>query len=269
VVCQRVASFRWGIAASALMLATIAIGPAGWIVGRDLSEIAAAGFAYTAAVLLVTDRRGELWRAAVAGTLAVLCFYTRLNHLPWLCALVALLVPLDVEAGALWRPREWLSRVSKRSAVVVLACLAVGLTLFAWRTYYYTGVFSVFHGTQRQNVSTIQPTDTWPQAIGHIVEAVLVLVTVQDPPRFDPRAVLVIGGIAIAVLALMRVPGFRRVPAGPALFCAAGLAGALVARGTAYVGRFSIHLMPVAVALAACFAANVVERLSTRTVSHA
>jgi hypothetical protein len=59
------------------------------------------------------------------------------------------------------------------------------------------------------------------------------------------------------------------VPAGPALFCVSGLAGALVARGTAYVGRFSIHLMPVAVALAACCAANVVDRLSSRTPRHA
>jgi hypothetical protein len=255
------------------LLASVAIGPAWWIVGRDLSEIAAAGFAYAAALLLVTDHRGELWRAIVAGVLAVLCFYTRLNHLPWLCALIALLVPLDVEAGALWRPREWLSRVPKRNAAAILTCLAVGLTLFAWRTYYYTGVFSVFHGTQRQNVSTIQPTDTWPQAIGHLVEAVLVLVTVQDPPRFDPRAALVVSGIAIAVLGLVRVPWCRRVPAGPALFCVAGLAGALVARGTAYIGRFSIHLMPVAIALAVCVAANVAARVSprlfTRPAGHA
>ena len=204
-----------------------------------------------------------------AGVLAVLMFYTRLNHLLWLFALIALLVPLDVEAGALWRPRAWLARVPIRSAAVIVASLLVGLGLFAWRTWYYTGVFSVFHGTQRELVATIQPTDTFWQAIGHLIEAVLVLVTVQDPPRFDPRAILVVGGIGVAVLALLRVPWCRNLPAGLALFCVAGLAGALVARGTAYVGRFSIHLMPVAVALAICFAANVVARLSTRTVSHA
>ena len=270
VVCQRVASFRWGIAASALMLATVAVGPSWWIVGRDLSEITAAGFAYTAALLLVTERRAELWRAAVAGILAVLCFYTRLNHVLWLCALVALLLPLDVTAGALWRPRAWLSKLPLASAAVILASLATGLALFAWRTWYYTGVFSVFHGTQRQLVATIQPTDTFVQAIGHLVESVLVLATVQDPPRFDPRAILVVGGIVIALLALLRVPWFRDVPAGLALFCAAGLVGALVARGTAYVGRFSIHLMPVAVALAACFGARLVQRFWPRdTMSHA
>ena len=66
------------------------------------------------------------------------------------------------------------------------------------------------------------------------------------------------------MLALLRVPWCRDVPAGPALFCAAGLAGALVARGTAYVGRFSIHLMPVAVALTACFGAKVLEQVGAR-----
>jgi hypothetical protein len=270
VVCNRVASFRWGTAASALLLATVAIGPSWWIVGRDLSEITAAGFAYTAALLLLSDRRDSVWRAAVAGLLAVLCLYTRLNHLPWLVSLVALLVPLDIAAGRLWSPRAWLARTPIASAAVILGSLAVGLTLFAWRTWYYTGVFSVFHGTQRQLVATIQPTDTVVQAIGHLIESVLVLITVQDPPRFDPRAILVIGGIAISVLALLRVPWFRDVPAGPALFCAAGLAGALVARGTAYVGRFSVHLMPVAVALSACFCARLVDRFMARnTMSQA
>src|SRR4029453_1679967 len=171
----------------------------------------------------------------------------------WLFALIALLLPLDVEAGALWRPRAWLARVPIRSATVIVASLLVGLGVFAWRTWYYTGVFSVFHGTQRQLVATIQPTDTLWQAIGHLLESVLVLVTVQDPPRFDPRAMLVVGGVVVAGLALLRIPWFRDVPGGPALFCAAGLAGGLVARGTAYLGRFSIHLMPVAVALAVCF----------------
>jgi hypothetical protein len=99
--------------------------------------------------------------------LAVLCFYTRLNHLPWLFTLIALLVPLDVDAGALWRPRAWLARVPIRSAAVIVASLLVGLGLFAWRTWYYTGVFSVFHGRSGELVATIQPTDTFSQAIGH------------------------------------------------------------------------------------------------------
>jgi len=78
-------------------------------------------------------------------------------------------------------------------------------------------------------------------------------------------AMLVIAGVAVAVLALLRMPVCRELPAGPAVFCVAGLAGALVARGTAYVGRFSIHLMPIAVALTACIAANVAGRVAARS----
>src|SRR5262249_13953032 len=162
------------------------------------------------------------------------------------------LAPLDVSAGAIWQPRRWFSRVRISRAVVIASSLLVGIALFAWRTWYYTGVFSIFYGTQRDLVATVRPTGTIAQAIGPIIEAVLVLVTVQDPPRFDPRAILVVVGVVVAVLGLLRVPVCRDVPAGPALFCAAGIAGALVARGTAYIGRFSVHLMPVAVALAAC-----------------
>jgi hypothetical protein len=118
--------------------------PSWWIVGRDLSEITASGFAYTAALLLINERRHELWRAAAAGALAVLCFYTRLNHLLWLFALIALLLPFDIDAGALWRPRTWLPRVPIRSAAVILASLLIGLALFAWRTWYYTASSACF-----------------------------------------------------------------------------------------------------------------------------
>jgi hypothetical protein len=37
-----------------------------------------------------------------------------------------------------------------------------------------------------------------------------------------------------------------------ALLSIAGIAGAFVARGSAYPGRFSIHLIPVTVALTVC-----------------
>jgi hypothetical protein len=39
------------------------------------------------------------------------------------------------------------------------------------------------------------------------------------------------------------------------VMCVAGMAGAFVARGSAYPGRFTIHLIPVAVALTLCSAA--------------
>ena len=76
------------------------------------------------------------------------------------------------------------------------------------------------------------------------------IATVEDPPRFDVRAVLVTGGVCCALLGLLRVPVVRRLPLVSAMFCVGALAGGLVARGTAYPGRFSMQLIPVAVALA-------------------
>jgi hypothetical protein len=274
VVCTRAASFAWGIAAAAVTLATVAIGPSWWVVGRDLSEITAAGFAYAAALTLIA---GGAWlkaspcdhsgggvgagRAIAAGVFAVLAFYTRLNHLIWVAALVALLLPFDLAAGAVWRPRAWISARLIKAAIVLLMTLVAGVLFFAWRTWYYTGVFSILFGTQRDLVATVQPTDSFGQGIVHIIESVLVQVTVQDPPRFEPRSLPVMLGVVVSALGLARVPWCRDVPAGPALFCIAALAGALVAHGTAYIGRFSIHLMPVAIAVAVCFAADAFRRV--------
>jgi hypothetical protein len=273
VVCDGTRSFAWGIFAAALTLATVAIGPSWWVVGRDLSEITAAGFAYAAALILVGDdacsARLSAERALAAGILAVVCFYTRLNHLIWLATFIVLLLPLDVTAEALWSPRTWLSRRRAISAVVFLAALAAGVLLFAWRTWYYTGMFSVLYGTQRDLVATVQPTDSFGRAILHMIQSVLVQVTVQDPPRFEARSLPIMIGVLVSLLALVRVPWCRDVPAAPALLCVTGLAGALVARGTAYIGRFSIHLMPVAVAVAVCFAATSFRRVRSAPAASA
>ena len=75
------------------------------------------------------------------------------------------------------------------------------------------------------------------------------IVTVQDPPRFDVRALMVVAGFVASMLALARVPFVRRLPLGMVVTCVAAVAGGLVARGVAYPGRFSIHLIPIAVAV--------------------
>jgi hypothetical protein len=50
-----------------------------------------------------------------------------------------------------------------------------------------------------------------------------------------------------------------------ALLSIAGIAGAFVARGSAYPGRFSIHLIPVTVALTVCTVSLLLERAPRRT----
>jgi hypothetical protein len=62
---------------------------------------------------------------------------------------------------------------------------------------------------------------------------------------------IVAGGI-VAVLALARIRPFGALPFNAVVLCLAAFSGALVARGTAYPGRFSIHLIPVTVTLFVC-----------------
>jgi len=182
---------------------------------------------------------------------AVLAFYTRLNHLPLIVVLVAFALPEDVTAESIFRWRRLRDRFPVRVGVVYLGCVALGVCAFMARTWYYTGEFSLFAGTTRayngtglslSSTSLLSPT-TWRIALG----SVLMIATVQDPPRFDARSLLVIGGVCGSLLALLQVPVLRRLPLNLALACVGAVAGGLVARGVAYPGRFSVHVIPLAV----------------------
>jgi len=63
---------------------------------------------------------------------------------------------------------------------------------------------------------------------------------------------LVNAGFAAAVLGILRVWLFRDLPLNVTVFCLSAVAGAFVARGVAYPGRFSTHLIPVTVTLTVC-----------------
>jgi hypothetical protein len=120
------------------------------------------------------------------------------------------------------------------------------------RTWYYTGHFSLFLGTQRDLVSTGLGVSTIfsGAAWGRALESVAMIATVQDPPRLDPRVVVVTAGAACAVLGLLAAPVVRRLPFGLSMFCVGAIAGGLVVRGSAYAGRFSVQLIPVGTAVA-------------------
>jgi len=68
----------------------------------------------------------------------------------------------------------------------------------------------------------------------------------------------VVAGFGASVLAVLCVPLVRRLSLGVIVTSIAAVAGGLVARGVAYPGRFSIHLIPVAVAIAMSVVAMVV-----------
>jgi hypothetical protein len=252
--------FRCGLIAAATTLTVVALGAPWGLIGRGLSEITSAGFIYLGAFMALRSRRGSWTWAAAAGVLASLAFYTRLNNLPMAAAItlfaLSARVPLrQFYALALASPKPKAkagSRIAWRTAVSVPLVLAIGLAFFAWRNWYFSGVFSVFHGTQRNIVALWQPGMSFGAVMAKWLDSVLMVLTVHDPPAFDWKALPVLVGAIVAPLALLGVPRLRDVPALPALFFIGGISAAFVARGWTYQGRFSVHVIGVTCALAVC-----------------
>jgi hypothetical protein len=258
-ITRAFAGFRWGLIAAAAPLAVFVLSSARDLVGRGLSEISSTGLISLAALFAIRSRGRRTSAAIAAGVLATLGFYTRLNNLPMAIGVAVFALSLRVPSRAFVQRRAWWWRVSWRTAVIVPAVIGLGVLCFAWRTWYYTGVFSVFHGTQRQALATWQPGTPLRTVAYRMFESVLMVLTVNDPPRFDIYAVPVLAGAIVAVLSLAGVPRLRELPAAGVLFFFSGIAGALVARGSAYAGRFSVHVMPITCALAVCGIATLVR----------
>ena len=123
-VVRRAAGFKWGLVAAATVLTLVMQGPP-WIYwGVGLSEHAAAGFIYAAALTTVM---ATSWRLRLAaGVLAILGFFVRLNNLPIAFAIAVFAIPLDVRVRDLWTPRQWLPRVDWRTAGWVIGAAAIG-----------------------------------------------------------------------------------------------------------------------------------------------
>jgi hypothetical protein len=262
------AGFRWGLLAGAATLATFALPPLLVHIGRGLSEISATGWAYLGAICLLRGRLRKWGWSLAAAACATLAFYTRLNHLPFVLAVAALSLPVRFPAGG-WLPvRALVRRVSAGVVTVFLGGLALGLTLFALRTWYYTGVFSVLYGTQRPFLSTGLGASTVLSATvwGRAIESVWMVATVSDPPTLRVRRFPVTAGVVIAGLALLRVPFVSRVPLGPSVLCIGAVVSSLLVRGTAYPGRFSVHLVPVAIAISVCALALTVRQLVPKVI---
>jgi hypothetical protein len=250
------AGFRWGLVAAAAALAVFVLGTAQYLIGQGLGEISSAGLVSMAVLVAIGSGRHRAAAAIVAGMLATLAFYTRLNNLIMAAGVAIFALPLDVAVRDLIRPAAWWRRLEWRTALIVPTVLGFGLLLFAWRTYHYTGVFSVFYGTQRYIVSIWQPGVPIGETLGRLVHSVMLVLTVNDPPRFDVYALPILAGAAVAVLSVAGTPGLRDLPAAAVLFFFASIASAFVAAGWAYTGRFSIHVMPITCALTACAAAR-------------
>lgn len=253
-VTRSAAGFRWGMAAAALTLAMFTAGPGWYLFGRGLSELTSAGLVYAAALLVLRGRRSPRF-VVLAGLCLAIAFYTRLNNLFFALAVAGFALPVGQAAGDWHRWRQWWPRCSTRALAGVVGALALAVLLFSLRTYYYTGHFNALSGTQASARSVWQVPDGGGTIADNVIGSVAVVLSMSDPPHFDPRAMPIVFGSACALLGLAGVGRFARLPLNVSLLCLAGLAGALVARGSAYPGRFSMHLIPVTVALTVCTAA--------------
>ena len=93
----------------------------------------------------------------------------------------------------------------------------------------------------------------------------MMVATTTDPPRFHNGAVPILAGAALSVMALVGAPFVRRLPLTLVVFTIAGFASALLARGSAYSGRFSVHVVGATVAVLICAIASVYYRFSRGT----
>jgi hypothetical protein len=243
---KRFAAFRWALAASVLPLAIFVLGTPRYLIGLGLGEISSMGLLSAAALCAMRSRHGAMRWAVAAGVLATLGFYVRLNNLP---------MALGTAILAIGHGRRWW-----RAGATIVSVVGLGILLFAWRTWHYTSVFSIFYGTQRDLLSIWQPSLPLVTIVQHMLGSVMMVLTVNDPARFDVVALPVLAGALVAVLAMLRLSRLRAVPLLPVLYFFAAIAGALVTRGSAYPGRFSMHVLPIACALAACGLAAVLRR---------
>ena len=172
-------------------------------------------------------------------------FYTRLNHLIFAVFLLALATRLDA-----------------RAAGAYLATFAAGVAAFALRTWWYTGVFSILYGTSLKNndtglrLATLTDATVWSK-VWHSLRA---LVWMNEPPSFDPRAILVVAGVLLAVLAVVSAPKINRPVLSIAVVTLGACVSSLFAHTHNYPGRMSIHLVPFAVAMTAIAGARLFAR---------
>jgi hypothetical protein len=238
-------------------MAMFLLGPALEFVGFGLSEISSAALIYLATFFAMRNRG---WRdAVIAGVLVTLGFYTRLNNLPMGIAVATFALPLTVAAGDWWRVGRWLPLVRWRIVFGIALMLVAGCVWFAWRTWHYTGVFSLFHGTQREYLAVWKEGMTFREAVPAMISSVMMVITGQDPPRFALHALPLAAAGVISIAALCGVRGFRDAPLPVVAMFLAGLSSALITRGWAYEGRFSIHLYGSAAALCAWWIAAILQ----------
>ena len=185
--------------------------------------------------------------------------WTRLNNLPLALGIMMFAWPLTEPSSTLWKPRAWFAKAWYPPLIVLPGALAFGMFLFALRTWYYTGVFSIFYGTQAATLAVSHDGMPAGEVARAMLDSVMMVATTTDPPSYHNGSLPIIAGAALSVAALSGAGWLGRLPLALVGFTLAGFSSALVARGTAYSGRFSVHVIGATVAVVMCALASSLE----------
>ena len=250
---RAVRGFRWGVAAGGLALTTFVSGPGYIFIGRGLSEVSSAALIYLSALLVIRARGQKSVRLLLLAALfAVPGVWSRLNNLPAALGIAVFAWPLTEPSATVWKPRQWFANVWYPALVVLPAAIALGMTLFALRTWYYTGVFSIVHGTSAAMHGVWHPGTPAGEVARNMLESVWTMAATTDPPVYKNGALPVIAGAGLSLAALIGVGWLGRLPLSLVGFTLAAFSSALMVRGMAYPGRFSIHVVGATVAVVIC-----------------
>ena len=165
---------------------------------------------------------------------------------------------LAVTSRGWWRPKTWWPHVSWNALFGVAGVILIAMMLFTLRTYHYTGVFSMLHGTTWGNHALWRPGQPLADTAAGMLSSLMMVLTFNDPPRFAFYALPLLFGADRRGGGDADVKVFRECRWRSAAFFLVACSGALAARGVAYAGRFSVHLLGAGCALTVCAIASLV-----------
>ena len=132
---------------------------------------------------------------------------------------------LAVTARGWWRPKTWWPHVSWSALAGVAGVIVIAMTLFTIRTYHYTGVFSMLHGTTWGNHVLWRPGQPIGDAAAGMLSSLMMVLTFNDPPRFALYALPLLVGAFVALAAMAERQGLSRRAAGAGGVLSGGLLG--------------------------------------------
>jgi hypothetical protein len=263
-IVRRYRGFEWGIGAAALTLTAYLSGPGHVFIGRGLSDITSAGLIYLSALCMLAARDSRSTTLLiVASVCALLGAAARENNVPMALAVVMFAWPVDARASVIWRPREWFAGVWRPALVAVPLALLLGAALFALRAWHYTGELSA--GVRSQSDLMVwRPSMSVRDGIAAMASSVMMIATTVDPPRFHNGALPVLAGFFLSVLAVLGAPFARGLPLSLVVWTLAAFSPALLVRGSAYSGRFSVHVIGCTAAVVTCAAGAAISARADR-----